>query len=235
MPAWDDVLSDRDRRVIEESGHGARRGFGDRPVVLVVDAQVHFVGLRRDVFASIAEYPTSVGEEAWVAVEHIKRLIERARACGIPVMYSKSGTKAGEEQFDSFARKRRRADVTKGVPSLDMPIVAEIGPRPGEVVVEKRYPSAFFGTPLMSFLHAYGADTILLVGFTTSGCVRGTCVDAMSFNFRVGVVAEGCADRIHLSHKASLLDMNMKYGDVIGLDEALAYLDKVALTSSASR
>jgi len=230
MPGWEDILSERDRRVIEASGHGARRGFGKRPVVLVVDAQLHFVGLKSDIFTSVAAYPTSVGEEAWRAVEHIKQLIGDARSCGVPVIYSRSGIKAGEERFDSFARKRKQADVTKGVPSLDVDIVTEIGPRSDEVVVEKRYPSAFFGTPLMSFLHACAADTILLVGFTTSGCVRATCVDAMSYNFCVGVVADGCADRLHIAHKASLLDMSMKYADVITLGEALTYLQQVAHT-----
>ncbi len=140
-----------------------------------------------------------------------------------PVMYSKSGFKAGEEMFDSFARKRNRADVTKGVPSLDVEIVPNIAPEAGEVVIEKRYPSAFFGTPLMSFLNAFGANSVLLVGFTTSGCVRATCVDAMSYNVNVGVVAEGCADRLEIAHKASLLDIHMKYAGVIGIDDAFAY------------
>jgi len=234
MSAWDEILTDRDRRVIEASGHGARRGLGARPAVLVVDAQEHFVGVRGDVFASTAVYPTSVGEEAWAAVARIQALIACARSRGVPVMYSKSGIKAGEEAYDSFARKRRSADVTRGVPSLDVPIVAEIAPRPREVVIEKRFPSAFFGSPLISFLVAAGADTLLLAGFTTSGCVRATCVDAMSYNLRVGVVADGCADRLHLAHKASLLDMHLKYGDVIDTDEALAYLTRLGRTPAAA-
>jgi nicotinamidase-related amidase len=234
MSVWDDLLSDRDRRVIEASGHGARRGLGARPVVLVVDAQAHFVGVRGDVFASTAVYPTSVGEEAWAAVARIQTLVASARARGIPVMYSKSGIKAGEEAYDSFARKRRSADVTGGVPSLEMPIVAEIAPRPREVVIEKRFPSAFFGSPLASFLHADATDTILLAGFTTSGCVRATCVDAMSYNFRVGVVADGCADRLHVAHKASLLDMHLKYGDVIDTAQALEYLARFGRTPAVA-
>jgi len=87
----------------------------------------------------------------------------------------------------------------------------------------------------MRFLTTYGADTLLPAGFTTSGCVRALYVDAVPYSLNVGVVADGGADRIHLSHKASLLDMHMKYGDVVGLDEALAYLDRVAWTSRASR
>lgn len=234
MAAWDDMLTDRDRRVIEMSGYGTRRGLGQRPVMLVVDAQQHFVGVRGDIFASIAAYPTSVGDEAWTAIARIQLLIAAARSCDIPVMYSKSGIKAGEESFDSFARKRRPPDVASDTPTLEMPIVAEIAPRPGEVVIEKRFPSAFFGSPLMSFLHSYGADTILLAGFTTSGCVRATCVDAMSYNFRVGIVADGCADRLHIAHKASLLDMHMKYGDVLTADEVLGYMKRVGRASAAA-
>lgn len=236
MPIWDEILSDRDRRVIEASGQSARRGLGTRPVVFVVDAQEHFVGTRGDVFESIKVYPTSVGQEAWDAVAHISRLISAARRLGIPVMYSKSGTKAGEEQFNSFARKRTDSDTKKppGRPTLEIPIVAEIAPLPGEVVIEKRYPSAFFGTSLMSFLFSLKADTLILVGFTTSGCLRATCVDAMSYNLNVGVVGEGCADRMQVSHKAALLDIETKYADVISTDEALSYLEQTALTGPAA-
>ena len=225
MQIWEEILSERDRQVIQHSGHAARRGLGKKPVVFVVDAQEHFVGTKTNILESISVYRTSVGEDAWRAVDCIKQLIERARQLDVPVMYSRSGFLKAEEAFDSFARKRKQADVTHGVPSLKVEIVSEIAPQPEDVVIEKRYPSAFFGTPLMSFLHAWGADTILLTGFTTSGCVRATCVDAMSYNFNVGVVADGCADRLEISHKASLLDMNMKYADVISLEEALRYLN----------
>lgn len=227
MALWDDVLSDRDRRVLARTGHAARRGLGTAPVVLVVDAQEHFVGLRDDVLASVEVYPTSVGREAWDAVAHIQRLLAAARGHGIPVMYSRSGVRAGEERFDSFRRKRSRALGDDAPPTLEIPIVAELAPHPGDVVIEKRHPSAFFGTPLMSFLNRLRVDTILLAGFTTSGCVRATCVDAMSYDFNVGVIAEGCADRLHLAHKASLLDMHMKYADVISLEDALSYLARL--------
>jgi len=78
----------------------------------------------------------------------------------------------------------------------------------------------------MSFLHASHIDTVLLAGFTTGGCVRATCVDAMSYNFNVGVVADGCADRLQIAHDASLLDMDMKYGDVLRCSEALDYMQR---------
>jgi nicotinamidase-related amidase len=217
-------LSDLDKQVIASSGHAVRRGLGAKPAVLIVDAQEHFVGTKEPILDSIRKYPTSVGLEAWAAVAQIARLLEAARSLKIPVMYTMSGFERAEESFDSFARKRRDKDVAHGVPTIEVPIVADIAPRPGEVVIKKRYPSAFFGTPLISFLHAGGIDTLLLAGFTTGGCVRASCVDAMSYNLNVGVVADGCADRLQIAHDASLLDMDMKYGDVVHCGEAVDYL-----------
>lgn len=222
------LLSELDQQVIASSGHAERRGLGVKPAVLVVDAQEHFVGTKEPILESIRTYPTSIGLEAWAAVERIVVLLEAARNLQVPVIYSVSGFEQGEEGFDSFARKRRDQDVTRGVPSIEVPVVADIAPRSGDIVIKKRYPSAFFGTPLISFLHAAGIDTLLLVGFTTGGCVRATCVDAMSYNLNVGVVADGCADRLHIAHNASLLDIDMKYGDVIRCDEAVHYLEGVA-------
>jgi nicotinamidase-related amidase len=99
-----------------------------------------------------------------------------------------------------------------------------IRPRPGEVVIQKTKPSAFFGTPLASYLTGLGVDTVLVTGTTTSGCVRATVVDAFSNNFRTLVVEEAVFDRGDLPHKANLFDMHSKYADVITVDEAKAYL-----------
>jgi maleamate amidohydrolase len=99
-------------------------------------------------------------------------------------------------------------------------------PREGELVVSKQYPSAFFGTSLASTLTAARVDSVILTGLTTSGCVRATCVDAMSHGFRVAVVREACGDRHPAPHEANLFDMNAKYADVVGEEEVLAYLSR---------
>lgn len=220
MAVWDDVLSERDRQVIVASGHAARRGLGQRPALFIVDAQEHFVGLKADIFTSIARYPTSIGEEAWAAVAQIRRLLDLCRRRGIPVFYSVSGTRENEAAFDSFAKKR-------SVPVEFTWIVPDLAPQKGEVVIEKRYASAFNGTPLIHFLHGLLIDTLVVCGFTTSGCVRSTVVDAVAYNLNVAVVADACADRLHISHKVALLDMDMKYADVVTTEEALAYLESV--------
>ena len=93
------------------------------------------------------------------------------------------------------------------------------------MVVWKKYPSAFFATDLTSRLVAQRVDTVVIAGASTSGCIRATAVDACSSGFRTIVVREAVADRSPLPHVANLFDIEMKYGDVVGLAEALEYLE----------
>ena len=95
------------------------------------------------------------------------------------------------------------------------------------MVIRKDKPSVFFGTPLMSYLHELQVDTLLVTGTTTSGCVRATVVDAFSYNFKVVVVEECVFDRGQASHQVNLFDMQAKYADVVSLEDALRYLDKL--------
>ncbi len=97
----------------------------------------------------------------------------------------------------------------------------------GDLVVDKSYASAFYGTPMVSYLNGLGVDSILMTGGVTSGCVRATIIDAISRNYNVAVIEDCVFDRIEISHKVSLLDMWMKYCDVISLKEALEYLTKI--------
>jgi nicotinamidase-related amidase len=108
-----------------------------------------------------------------------------------------------------------------------MEIVKEIAPQASDIVIHKPKPSGFFGTPLQSVLNDYGVDTLLVTGGSTSGCVRATVIDAFSFNYFVAVVEEGTFDRIQLSHKANLLDMNIKYADVMKAEDVAHYLDSL--------
>lgn len=227
---WDDVLSERDRRIVTASGHGGRMGLGRRPALLVVDAQYGFVGLREDIFTSVEVYPRSIGEQAWQAVDRIAQVQAAVRRRGCPVYFSQSGVLPGEERFDSFSRKHTRGEDPSRQPWPSYDIVAEIAPRTGEVVVQKRFASPFLGTPFVSFLIADQVDTLLVCGFVTAGCVRAAVVDAHGYNLRIGVIGDACADRVQLSHKASLLDMDMKYADVITAEEAATYLEGLAAT-----
>ena len=101
----------------------------------------------------------------------------------------------------------------------------EIEPQPQDIVIEKLKPSAFHGTPLSSFLTNFNADSVILVGTTTSGCVRASVIDAFSENYHVALAEEGCFDRSQASHAVNLCDMNAKYADVISTDNVIEYID----------
>jgi maleamate amidohydrolase len=106
-------------------------------------------------------------------------------------------------------------------------IVREIAPQPRDLVILKHKPSAFFGTPLSSFLVQLGVDSLLLTGTTTSGCVRATAVDAFSNNYRVAVIEEACFDRSQASHAMSLCDLHEKYADVVQLEDAMRFMSSL--------
>jgi maleamate amidohydrolase len=106
-------------------------------------------------------------------------------------------------------------------------IVAEVAPLPDDIFIEKRKPSAFFGTPLMSYLTNMRADSLILTGTTTSGCVRASAVDALSYDLRVTIPEEAVFDRGELSHKIALFDLHMKYIDVTTLSDVIGYLEKL--------
>jgi maleamate amidohydrolase len=106
--------------------------------------------------------------------------------------------------------------------------LVELDPRliraPEDLLLVKKYASAFLGTPLASTLVSRGIDTVIVSGCTTSGCVRATVVDALSYGFRPIIPEEAVGDRAQEPHEASLFDMDSKYGDVVPLADALAYL-----------
>src|SRR5207253_10369226 len=107
-------------------------------------------------------------------------------------------------------------------------------PLPGEAVLKKLSPSAFWGTPLVGHLNQLGIDTVITVGESTSGCVRASVVDGTTYRFRMIVVEEGVFDRHEACHAINLFDMNQKYADVVPLEQALAYLDAVAEGSNGA-
>ena len=94
--------------------------------------------------------------------------------------------------------------------------------RKGELLIKKKYASAFFGTDLASILSASGVDTVIIGGCTTSGCVRATAVDALQYGLHAIVPREAVGDRAEAAHEASLFDIDMKYGDVVSLERRIA-------------
>jgi nicotinamidase-related amidase len=100
-------------------------------------------------------------------------------------------------------------------------IIEEVRPLPGEAVIVKAAPSAFWGTPLIAHLNQLKVDTVILAGMATSGCVRATAVDGAANRLKMMVVEECVFDRIEASHALSLFDIDQKYGDVVSLAKTL--------------
>jgi nicotinamidase-related amidase len=230
-PIWNRFLTERDKQVFDAAGYATRQGFGRRPAILVVDVNYNFCGDRPEpILESIKRWRNSCGAEAWDGVRAIRKLLGAARAKGLPVIYS-TGTQR-EDNWDRGAwawKSSRTAEKPKtaGTNVDGNTIVSEIAPQPQDIVIEKLKPSVFHGTPLQSFLLLLQADSLIVAGTTTSGCVRATVVDAFSNNYRVSIVEEGCFDRSQASHALSLCDMNAKYADIVNLDETLAFIEKL--------
>jgi maleamate amidohydrolase len=224
---WRDAIGARDREIYEAAGYGRPVQPGRRPVLLVVDVTYGFVGrVREPVLDSIRTYPNSSGEAGWDAVDVIRGLLPPVRALGRPVVYSAGFTQLGVRGVGLWAEKHPRASLS---PADAAEVPAEIAPDPGaDVLLPKTKPSLFHGTPLLELLIRAGADTLIVTGGTTSGCIRATVIDAFSYNFPVIVVEDAVFDRGELSHAVNLFDMDQKYANVLPSGDVHAYLADVA-------
>ncbi|MGH7833209.1 MAG: isochorismatase family protein [Candidatus Binatia bacterium] len=222
MPVWDDVLTERDKEIMKRAGYGQRIGFGRRPALLVVDMTYNFIGDRPEpILKSIERFRQSCGEEGWNALYRIRDLLGDAREKRVPVFYTRAWEKADAAGRVPAGTKNIRAEEDS--PEGNQ-IAREIAPEATDMVLQKPNRSAFFGTPLMSLLNEVDADTVLITGCTTSGCVRATAMDAFAYKFRVAIVEECVFDRIEISHKVTLFDLSMKYADVVSFEETRKYI-----------
>ena len=113
-------------------------------------------------------------------------------------------------------------------------IVDQLKPKDGEYIVRKTQPSAFFGTNLTAWYVSRGVDTVVVAGCTTSGCVRASVIDSMSYNFRTVVVSNCVGDRALGPHEANLFDMEQKYADLMTSSEIIAVLQERVLAETPS-
>lgn len=208
--------------IYEKAGFGRESGLGERPAVLVIDVQYRTLGDEPLPIRESMErwYRTSCGEAGWRAVAGIERLLAAARGGGVPVIYPYVAPKTEVDR----GRSGTKIPSLMTVPSRGYEFPAETAPREGDLLLPKRHPSAFFGTPLVSYLVDMGIDGLIITGCTTSGCVRATAVDAFSYNFHTVVVEDCVYDRSETSHKINLFDLQSKYADVLPLERVLERL-----------
>jgi maleamate amidohydrolase len=189
-------------------------GLGKLPALLVIDATRGF-----------SDPASPCGCHGDAAIAEIMKLLAAFRAKGMPVVFT-SNAYADPAEASVFREK---------LPVLNELVAqgpwAEIDPRlspqANEPILRKTVPSAFFDSPLRKLLAERGVDSAVLCGFSTSGCVRASAVDALQCNLRVAVASDACGDRDALAHDYNLRDLALKTGDVLPTAAVLQALENL--------
>lgn len=206
---------ERLRTEFRAKGLGGRIGFGKRPALLVIDLIRGFTDKR-----------SPLAGDLHAQLQATQQLLTHAREADVPVIFSTVAYDADLQEAGKWIRKiPSNSWLVEGSEWVELD--ERLGRRDDEMLLVKKYASCFFGTDLAARLISRGVDTVVIVGCTTSGCVRATAVDACSYGFHTVVVEEGVGDRAELPHLASLFDIDNKYGDVVNLEDASSYLQHV--------
>ena len=191
-----------------------RLGFGKNPAIILVDFVAAYFDENSPLYADV--------EKALLSAIRIRN---KGREKNIPIIYTNvSYQKDGKNGGVFFEKLPVLSCFIEGAKTAGWP--SELDIDPNEIVITKQYPSAFFETCLSKKLNNLEIDTLIITGLTTSGCIRATCVDAISYGFRPIVVKDACGDRHEKPHIANLFDMNAKYADVVSENEIVNFLCK---------
>lgn len=183
--------------------------LGQRPALVLVDMVRGFT-----------DPSCPLGAEATSVVAANAKLLAAFRAAQLPVFFTTVIYRSPSQARVFRARIEALNLLTPD--SKWVQVDERLKPAVGEAIVEKQWASGFFGTDLAARLRAARADSLVVTGLTTSGCVRATVVDGLQHEFPVVVPREAVGDRNAEAHTANLHDMHAKYADVLGLDEVLA-------------
>jgi maleamate amidohydrolase len=217
---WMALIPEADRRTYRSGGFLGGLPTGTRPALVVIDCTWSFCGSGGLSLAeAMEEFSTACGPAAWDALPRIATLIATFRERGLPIVFTHSDQ--GATPFTGKATKSKRAASTKPHAEDFPPVVA---PRADEWVLAKTKASAFFGTPLTTWLVREQVDTLVFCGVSTSGCVRASVVDGFSHGFATVVVDDCCFDRSAFAHAANLFDMAAKYAAVVPLAGIAGFL-----------
>jgi maleamate amidohydrolase len=189
---------------------------GERPAVLVVDLQYAFTD---------PDFPMGGSELVERAVENTARLLETARSAGVPVYQTVVAWRDDGSDIGLWPIKLprlREVTLDSRWGQVDDRVWDD-----SDVLLVKKWPSFFHGTPLFSLLTAAQRDTVIVTGCMTSGCVRATTVDAFSYGFRTLVPEDCVGDQGREGHESNLRDVHRRYAEVTTADEVIAYLGRV--------
>jgi maleamate amidohydrolase len=209
------VSDEEARRVYARARLGEPVTLGSRPAVLVVDFCCGFT-----------DPECGLGSDLTAEVEATRKLLDLARAKGLLVVFTTIGYEPGLRDGGLWLQKvPALAELQLGGRWVE--IDPRLEPREDEPVVLKKGASGFFGTNLASILVSQEIDSVVLCGATTSGCIRATAIDLLQYGWPTLVPRECVGDRARAPHESNLFDIQAKYADVVGVEEALDYLQRV--------
>jgi maleamate amidohydrolase len=198
-------------------GFGQRAGgVGRRPALVIIDMNNGFTDAASPLHCELDK-----------TVDAIRKLLDAARLADVPVVYTTVSYGEGDKVTAKAFIDKVPVLLTLEPGTRWVEIDGRIAPRPEEPVLNKLFASAFFGTPLASLLASHGCDSVIVTGASTSGCVRATVVDVLQHGYRPVVPREAVGDRNAAAHDAALYDIDLKYGDVVPLDECLDALGEL--------
>ena len=209
------------RQIFEEvMANPARKkfGFGEKLAIVNVDVQQAYT--RTDMFKTA--YETDPRQ-----IEYINTISRLAREKGMPVIWSRVAYKEDAADAGVWGTRTDTPDSLQNIKYESER--HQYDPRcevhEDDLQFTKRMPSSFFESPLASYLTFHRVDTVVVTGGSTSGCVRATAVDALSYGYRTIVPIETCADKHESYHFANLTDLQLKYADVESVQTVIDWLE----------
>ncbi len=214
---WKDIIPQDEIEIYRSFFAREPRPLGPNPALIAID-------LYKKVYAGgpgpVAEinkrHRGACGDHAWNAIPPTRTLFAACREAGMPIFYT-----TGRSGTGVVATNRQRSAEEEAKSAEGYEILDDFAPQPGDSVIFKERASGFFGTSLTAQLKMRGIDSVILIGESTSGCLRASVVDAFSYGFQVAVVEECCFDRSMTSHKVALFDLHHKYAEVMHLEDIL--------------
>lgn len=205
------------RDLYEAAGFAGRVGWGERPAVLVIDMAKAW-----------ADPDEMLGSDLGAVMDGILQVLASARRAELPVFFT---TMAYDPELVEIghvvqAKTPHSRLMIRG--SERVQLLPELERRPREPLVEKPRASAFYGTNLLATLISERVDTVIVVGCSTSGCIRSTCESAFNTNLRAIVPREAVGDRSPTAHAGALFDIDARFADVEPLGAVVAHLDALA-------
>jgi maleamate amidohydrolase len=212
------------RRFYERAGFAGRVGWGERPAVLVIDMA-----------GAWADPAERIGADLSSVERHVVALLAEARAHGLPIFFTTMAWDPSLAEIGEVVRRKTPHSELMLHGSERVALLASMARRPGEPLLVKPRASAFFGTNLEGMLISAKVDTTIVVGCSTSGCIRATAESAFNRGFHVIVPKEAVGDRSPSAHAANLFDIDARYGDVVGVADVTAHLRALPAVERAER